>query len=94
MSRPSKIEAAELERLECLAAFTADIVQATGILAIRMRQIMRRVEGEPAVMAVAQPASKELARIVDAADDMHRLIGCMLEERQRERTEKNCGNRR
>lgn len=91
MSRPSRAEERELEQLECLAALVTDIVQATGILSIRMRQILRRVNGDRRLVAVAGPAGQELARIADRADEIHLLLGEILESRQRERAARNRG---
>ena len=86
MSRPSAAEARELEDLEGLGGIVADIQQAVGILSIRMRQILRRAQGDEQLLAVARPASAELARIADDADDMHQVLAGLLEKRQAGRT--------
>jgi hypothetical protein len=91
MSRPSVVEANDLESLEGLSGLVADVQLAVGLLSIRMRQILRRAQGDERLIAVVRPASVELARIADDADDMHELMRGLLERHQAKRADRNRG---
>lgn len=62
MSRPSRNEERRLEALEGAAGLLAQARDATGVLAIRLRQIWRRA---PELAHVIEPADQELGDIVD-----------------------------
>jgi hypothetical protein len=60
----------------------ADVLKATGFLAIRLRQIHRRA---PQLSALVDPGQAELSRIVDQADRAQELLGELLAQKQAER---------
>ncbi len=80
-----------MESLEGLSGLVADVQLAVGLLSIRMRQILRRAQGDERLIAVVRPASVELARIADDADDMHELMRGLLERHQAKRADRNRG---
>jgi len=86
MSRPSRSEEKRLEALEGIAALLSQVLEATGILAVRLRQVQRRA---PELARVINPASEELRLIVDSCDDARRLLGEVLEMEQARRREQN-----
>ena len=89
MARPSRGEERELEQLETLAALSSSIIDAAGVLSVRLRQVQRRALGDEALLKVLKPAGTQLAEIADQADDMHQVLRNLLDQRQRERQEKN-----
>jgi len=88
MSRPSKTDARKLEALEGAAGLLAQARDRTGILAIRLRQILRRA---PEMARVIEPAGDELTAIVDYCDDARELLGEGLAFEQERRSVKNSG---
>lgn len=89
MSRPSVEQQVELEQLESAAALLAEVMQSTGLLAVRLRQIGRRV---PDLQELVDLAQRELGRIVDGRDAASELLKRVLTEKQQQRKENNNGN--
>ena len=82
MARPTKAEEVELERLERAAGMLARGQEATGILAIRMRQVERRA---PGLRELVRAGQSQLVVIADALDEAHALLGEVLDEKAKER---------
>ncbi len=72
--------------METASAVLADALRAIGILAIRLRQIQRRV---PHLTDLVNPGQQELARLTDDCDTAHELLGQILAEKQDDRRAKN-----
>ena len=79
MSRPSKIEARQLEALEGISALLDEAMDICGIVAVRLRQASRQ---EPRLISVLNPANQQLAHIVDNCDCAHELIKEILAQAQ------------
>ncbi len=88
MSRPTKAETLELARLERAAGKVAGAQEAAGIMAIRLRQVRRRV---PALRELVTQGQVQVTAIADALDEAHELLGAVLEEKQKERHERHFG---
>ena len=88
MSRPTKGEAVELERLERAAGKVAGAQEAAGIVAIRLRQVLRRA---PALRELVVHGQGQLTAIADALDEAHELLCAVLDEKQRERHARHFG---
>jgi hypothetical protein len=89
MSRPSSAESEQLERLEAASALLANVSQAAGILAVRLRQILHRLPARYRDLALG--AGEELTRVVDACDRAHELLGEELAVLQDRRSRKHAG---
>jgi hypothetical protein len=88
MSRPSRAEEQQLERLELASMHLADAQIAAGILAVRVRQMTHRLAG---CAELSAGAVAELTRIVDRCDAAHQMLGEELAQLQSVRTGKNRG---
>lgn len=91
MSRPSKAEQERLEALEGMSALLDGVMRACGIVAVRLRQARRR---EPHLAGVLEPASEELALIVDSCDQAHEMVKAVLIASQARRTREDQGGER
>ena len=88
MSRPSRTEEDRLEALEGAAALLSGVQHASGVLAVRLRQVKRRA---PSLAELIGLASDELVRIVDGCDSAHELLKRILAAEQERRTQNNGG---
>jgi len=88
MSRPTKAEAIELERLERAAGMIARAQEEAGIVAIRLRQVQRRA---PALRELVVQGQGQLTALADALDEAHELLGAVLEEKRAARHRKHFG---
>ena len=86
MSRPSQAEQARLEALEGASALLYSVLDSCGVLAIRLRQVLRRA---PELGHLICPAIEELTMVVDRCDQAHELLKAVLVEEQVGRSKRN-----
>lgn len=92
MSRPSREESERLEVLEGAAGRIGQALESCSVLALRLRQLGRRVQGvEPRLLEYIELANQQLTVILDDCDDAHEHLGELLELNQQRRTKKNDG---
>ena len=90
MSRPSREESETLEALEGAAGRIGQALESCSVLALRLRQLGRRVEGiEPRLLEYVALADQQLTSILDDCDDAQENLGKLLELNQKRRTKRN-----
>lgn len=86
MSRPSKAESEELERLERASGLVAGAQETLEIIALRLRQVQRRV---PALAELATAGQAQSGAALEALDEAHGLLSAVLTEKQAARRAKH-----
>ena len=74
-----------LEKMEGAAGNLASAMKSVGILAVRLRQIYRRV---PELAELVERVDRELAGMVDDLDCAHEQVSSVLADMQGERSAK------
>jgi len=88
MSRPSKAESVELERLEVASGMLAHALEVGGIVAIRLRQVQRRA---PALHELIVAGQGQLTAMVDAMDEAYGLLHEVLSDKYAQRHKAHFG---
>jgi hypothetical protein len=82
MTRPSKSESIELERLETAAGSLYQAIEAAEVLSLRFRQIRRRA---PALRDLIGAGIEALTAMTVAMSTAYELLTAVLDEKQAQR---------